>query len=232
MNSTVEQKKTNNAVPDKKAKKKYDYFVYDFVKVTGFIPTFAFLRTKTICTGNGKPNKIRGGALISANHLSYIDPVVVHTAFWRRRIHCIATKEIYAAKAMNWFFQKMHCIKVDRENFSMSTFHGVKDGLSDERLVLIFPEGQLNHEEGTVLAFKSGAILMAHQCNKPIIPVYIVKRNKWYERQKVMVGDPIDVRALCGKMPTMAQLNAASEVLRQREVELMEKYEELYNKKK
>ena len=232
MNSTVEPKKTNNTPQQKKAKKKYDYLVYDFVKVTGFLPTLVFLRPKTICIGETKSTKIRGGALLSSNHLSYLDPVIIHTAFWRRRIHCIATKEIYAAKAMNWFFQKMHCIKVDRENFSMSTFHGVREGLNDERLVLIFPEGQVNHEEGTVLAFKSGAILMAHQCNKPIIPVYIVKRNKWYERQKVMVGDPIDVRALCGKMPTMAQLNAASDILRQKEVELMEKYEELYNKNK
>ena len=231
MNSTTEQNNKTKQNKNKKKSRLFDHFLYDFVKITGAVPMLLFLRTRTVYAENKKAAKIHGGALISANHVSFIDPVIIHTAFWQRRVYCIATKELYDTPIKNWFFQKMHCIKVDRENFSMTTFHGVKAGLDNDKLVLIFPEGQVNHQENTVLAFKSGAILMAHRCNKPIIPVYIVKRAKWYERQTVMVGSPVDIRAICGSMPTMAQLNEASELLRQREVELKQIYEEKFIKK-
>lgn len=232
MNSTTEQKKPQKENNKKKHTRPFEYFLYDFVKITGALPMLLFMRTKTVYVGEKKSKKIRGGALLSSNHVSFLDPVIVHTALWRRRIHCVATKELYDTPLKNFFFQSMHCIKVDRENFSMSTFHGVKEGLDKEKLVLIFPEGQVNHQEGTVLAFKSGAILMAHRCNKPIVPIYIAKRNKWYERQKVMIGTPVDIRSLCGSIPTMDQLNSASEYLHQKEIELQEKYEQIYGKKK
>ena len=236
MNSTIEQKqnKGQGSLPQKKKEKKVKgYFFYDFVKITGCIPMMLFLRTKVICTGETKPTKVRGGAIISSNHFSFMDPVVVYSAFWNRRVLSVATKDLYSSPAKDFFFTHLHCIKVDKENFTMDTFHKVREGLKKEKLVLIFPEGQVNRDaDKGMLAFKSGAILMAHQCNKPIIPVYIVKRGSWRERQVIMIGDPVDVRKLCGPMPSMAQLDRASEYLHEKEVELLNKYEEIKNKTK
>ena len=215
MNSTNKQIKKRN---------KNSYFFYNFVKITGAIPTILYIRTKVIPFGNTKPSKIKGGVLISANHVSFIDPVIIHCVFSNRKLHCLATKELFSSKLKNFFFTQMHCIKVDKDNFSMNSFHEVRDLLKADKAVVIFPEGQVNHEVGEVLAFKSGAILMAHQSNKPILPVYIVKREKWYHRQKVIVGDPVDIRSICGMMPTMDQLKKANDILREKEIELMEFY--------
>ena len=126
------------------------------------------------------------------------------------------------------FFKQMHCIIVDKENFSLASFREVVECLDDGKLVVIFPEGKLNDDSpNTVLAFKSGAVLMAHKASAPILPMYIIKREKWYHRQRIVVGQAIDIREILGKMPTMQQLNDMSDMLREKEIELREYYESL-----
>ena len=96
--------------------------------------------------------------------------------------------------------------------------------------MVIFPEGQVNRNGGQeIRAFKSGAILMAHRASAPILPVYVVRREKWYHRQYVVVGEPFDVRAAVGMIPTMEQVDKVCEQLRERELELKRYYEEKYH---
>ena len=196
--------------------------MYDFVKVTGALPIVLWLRTKVIYPF-GKV-KIPRAVLVSANHRSLFDPVIVHTVFPARRLNCLATKDLYNTKIKAWFFEKMHCIQVDKENFSMASFHAVVDRLSEGKTVVIFPEGQLNHEkvQDSVLTFKSGAVLMASKAKAPILPIYIEPRTRWYKRQRVAVGLPIDTSELLGPMPGIADLTRVSEYVRQKELELMQ----------
>ncbi len=201
-------------------------FCYDFVKFTGALPILLWLRPKIYRPFGTKTPK--GGVLITANHRSLIDPVTVHTAFPWRRLHCLATKELYNTKLKSAFFNRMHCIMVDKENFSLASFHEVEEQLRSGHAVLIFPEGGLNHDkEDTIHAFKSGAVLMAHKAGAPILPIYIVKREKWYERQRIVIGEPFDVRSETGRLPSMTQLTEASETLRKKEIELCEYFEAL-----
>ena len=97
-----------------KKKKRQSNFLYDFVRVTGFVPVYIWMRPKTIYAT--KRPKIKGGFLIAANHIGFTDPVLVHFAFWRRRLNCIATKDLFQGKTKNAFFNKMNCIMVDKEN--------------------------------------------------------------------------------------------------------------------
>ena len=215
-----------------KKKKKQCNFLYDFVKITGALPMLIWLRVKTVYEGKGKKPSLRKGMLITANHNSMLDPIIVHCALWKRRINCLATTDLYNTKLKKWFFTNINCIPVDKQNFSMDSFHTVCDNLKEEKAVLIFPEGGLNGGggEGGMLALKSGAVLMAYQADAPILPLYIMPRKKWYHRTVVLMGEPISVRALCGERPSMADLNKVSEILRQRELELKDKYEKENNK--
>lgn len=203
-------------------------FCYDFVKITGAIPTLLWMRPK-ILYPFGRP-RMRGAMLVSANHRSFLDPVIVHCTFKGRRLHCLATKELYNTKIKERFFNLMHCIKTDKENFSLSAFHDVIERLQEGKVVVIFPEGQVNlgkeeRPDGGLSPFKSGAALMAHKSGAPILPIYIVKREKWYQRQTVVVGKPIDVCAILGKMPSLEALTQVSEELRNMELELFVYYE-------
>lgn len=219
-----------NSVKKSKSKKGkqglFYNFWYDFVKVTGCIPALLWWRLKIYRPyGNKTP---KGRVLVSANHRSYVDPVILLLTFPFRRIHSLATKDLYKTKFMSAFLKQMHCIQVDKQNFALSSFHDVVSRLQEEKMVVIFPEGAVNDDkEDTIKTFKSGAILMAHRANAPILPVYIVKREKWYHRQRVVIGEPFDVRATIGDRPTIEQLNAASDTLRKMELDLREYFEKL-----
>ena len=202
------------------------YFLFDFVKITGAIPTLIWMRPKVYRPYGTKVPK--GGVLISANHRSLVDPVIIYATFPFKRISCLATKDLYKNKLLTFFFNHVHCIQVDKANFAISSFRDVVTRLSLEELVAIFPEGGLNPDkEDHLQAFKSGAILMAHRAGAQILPIYIVKREKWYHRQRVVMGRPYDVCANIGKIPTMAEINRASEDLRNMELELREYFESL-----
>ena len=206
-------------------------FCYDFVKVTGAIPVLLWMRPKVIYPYGKK--RIKGAALVSSNHRSLLDPIIVHCAIKSRRLNCLATKELYNTKLKARFFNLMHCIMVDKENFSLSSFHDVVDRLRDGKVVVIFPEGQINSgEKSDVLTFKSGAVLMAHKSGAPILPIYIVKKEKWYQRQIILIGEPFDVCSRLGGVPALADLSGVSAELREKELELHEYYEKYVNKSK
>jgi 1-acyl-sn-glycerol-3-phosphate acyltransferase len=132
---------------------------------------------------------------------------------------------------MSWFLPKVHCIKVDRENFSMNSFHEVRDRLMQKQAIMIFPEGKINHDSSSFLAFKSGAVLMAHAGAARIIPVYIAKREKWYRRANVVIGEAIDVRAELGERASMEDLSRLNDMLAEKEAALKTYYESKKTKK-
>ena len=212
-------------------KKKQGNFVYDFAKVTGALPVYLWMRPKILHIGEKK--KIKGGALIASNHISFVDPVLVMCAFWYRRVNCIATKDLYSSKLKSFFFNKFHCIQVDKENFNMSTFHQVCQRLEENKLVVVFPEGTVNREDkNDFLTFKSGAILMAYKARKPIVPIYLHAPSKWYKRYVVVVGDPIEVNPEGRLLPSMQEVNQINSLLVEKEKELKAYCDNYLTKKK
>ena len=225
MNST---KKSNKRNPKKKIGQ---YFLFDFVKITGAPSALLWTRPKVYRTGDKKSSKIKGGVLISANHISFEDPIILLCTFWNRRMASLVTKNMFQTRFLEFFFKGMHCIPVDKENFSMSSLHAVFEYLSADKAVLIFPEGRVNLKDSEMSSFKSGAVLMAYRSQKPILPVYLVKTEKWYHRRKVVIGEPFDVVAALGDRPTMQDMARVSEELRQKELELCEYYNNIVKEK-
>ncbi|MBQ9807122.1 MAG: 1-acyl-sn-glycerol-3-phosphate acyltransferase [Clostridia bacterium] len=207
----------------KKKPGKYGNFLYDFVKVTGAIPALLWMRPKVITPS--KTKRPKGGYMLSANHCTLLDPIFILCAFPTRRIHSLATKDLYKNRWLSWFLPRMHCIQVDKENFSLDSFHEVVRRLKEGKVICIYPEGQVNRNTEELLTFKSGVILMAHRAKVPIVPVYLVPPEKWYSRRVAVVGEPINVRALCGDFPTEEDMNRASAYVHQKEQELKEYYE-------
>ena len=127
----------------------------------------------------------------------------------------------------NWFFRKILCIPIDRENTEVSTFKTIVNTLKRKKVVGIFPEGHINNSEGTVDYFKSGTTLMALKGGAPIVPLVIIKREKWYKRQVVVVGEKIDIKN--GNF-NLNEIDKISKSLREKEQELLEVYKKRSNK--
>lgn len=215
----------NSKGKHEKKRKGQNNFCYNFVKFTGAIPVLLWLRPKVVYCGEQKKYRIKGGALVVSNHVAMTDPLAILCALWYRLPRFIASEEIFGTKRKKIFFTMMHCIKVDRKNFNMSTFYEVSDELAAKKIVVVFPEGEINQTgSSSPMPFKSGAILMAHKNNVPVVPVCIVKREKRYQRQVVLFGDPIDVRQRVGAVPSLAAINALNEEIRETEADLLQQY--------
>lgn len=217
-----------------KNKKKYPvlslrYFIYDFVRLTGVIPALLYFRPKIYRVG--KKEKVKG-AIMMSNHIGFTDPMILLICAGWRRLWSLATVELFQKKLSAFFFRVCNCIPVNRENVTIDMYHSIADVLSSDKLLAMFPEGKINvdNEEETK-KFKGGIALFAIMNKVPVIPVYIVKKNKWYERQKIVMGAPIHLEEVCGGTPTLRDVEKVSEYLHNKEEELASYYREKCKKK-
>lgn len=196
-------------------------FFHDFVKWTGALPVVVYLRQKRHYI-NGKKQKglFKGSAIIVSNHPGFFDPLIVMNAFWTKRCGFIATKDIFKNKFQKWLFTSFGCIEVDKNNVSVAMFKKTTDVLNRGHSIIVFPEGHVVRE-GNVQDFKSGAILMAMFADAPIIPMYIVKREKWWKRQHIVIGEKFNVKDyISSPIPSMEDIERVTKILREKELEL------------
>lgn len=206
--------------PKKKAKLfSFKYLLIDFIRITGAIPTLLWYRPKVMYENASAKKKIRGGALVIANHNFFFDPITVMLAIWYRRHRFICNKEFYETGA-KWFFRAVRCIPIDIENFNLGSLRQINACLDDGELVSMFPEGHINDGSGEMRQFKSGMVLMAMRSKVPIIPLYAAKHKPAWRRLRVAIGEPIDIEARFGSRPTMAQIEELTAELYEKENKL------------
>ena len=193
-------------------------FVYDFVKVTAALPALIMFRPKYLYSSKKARKRIRGGAILIANHNGFFDPIYLMTAVWYRRHRFVCLKQFFEGKSA-WWFKRFGCVPIDKENIDMESFRNIITLLNAGELVSMFPEGRVNSGSGGIDVFKSGVVLMAVQSRKPIVPVYIKPRKHWYRRRVFAIGEAVDVNLLEQKQ-TFSQIDAFAEQLRDKEKEL------------
>lgn len=192
------------------------YFMHDFIKLTGAIPTLLYFRPKRIYVSEEAKKKIKGGAIVISNHIGMSDPICIQLGIWYRRHRFICKKEICESGYRFWF-RCFLSIPIDSGNFSMQTFKTIVDELQKGHLVSMFPEGQIYEGNGEMGAFKSGAVLMALQGKAPIVPVYLQKRKSAFSRQKIVIGEAVDIRKIYSEHPKMSQIEEITRMLQKEE---------------
>ena len=197
---------------------KNNYILYNFTRVTA-APGYLWFRPRYFYAGENARKRIRGGAIVVANHSGYFDPVYLMFAIWYRRHHFICMKEFFQGRFRTWLFTQFHCIPIDRENFSMASLRQITDELDKGHLISMYPEGKVN-TSAQIAPFKSGVALMAYRSGKPIIPVYIQPRRHWYSRLMVGIGEPMNVSEMLGTQPSLANFNRVAAELEEREKRL------------
>ncbi|MBQ7474474.1 MAG: 1-acyl-sn-glycerol-3-phosphate acyltransferase [Clostridia bacterium] len=194
------------------------YLFYDFVKLTAGLPGLLLFRPKWVYESEKAKKRIRGGALVAANHYGFFDPLYVMFAVWYRRHRFICGKEFFESRA-RLLFRAFLCIPIDRENFNVSSLRAITDALLEGSLVSMFPEGRIAEEEktGELGAFKSGMALMALRAKVPIVPVYVKPRKSVWQRARFAIGEPIDVAAEYAEAPSFATIEKIAREVRDKE---------------
>lgn len=111
-----------------------------------------------------------GGALLIANHLSYVDPIVLQLAC-RRRIRFIG----FHGLTRHWFFEL--CLRwsgalLISSSRPMDGIKGAVKALRAGELVCVFPEGHISRT-GQLMEIRRGFSVIARQAQVPVIPAAI-----------------------------------------------------------
>ncbi|HYK88988.1 MAG TPA: acyl-[ACP]--phospholipid O-acyltransferase [Acidobacteriota bacterium] len=114
----------------------------------------------------------KGGALFVANHLSFIDALLL-IASTERRIRFIILKDIYDHPIIYPFARIMQAIPISSKLRPRDLIHSLREASESilaGRVVCIFAEGQITRI-GQLLPFRRGLERIMNKVDAPIIPV-------------------------------------------------------------
>ena len=120
-----------------------------------------------------------GGAIIVANHVSFVDAVVIMGVV-PRPVRFIMDHSIFKVPILNFIFRTGRCIPIApaREDPKMmeAAFAEAARGLREGDLIGIFPEGKIT-ATGELNQFRPGITSILEQTPVPVIPVAL--RGLW-----------------------------------------------------
>ncbi len=156
--------------------------------VSLFMPLWFFL--KKIYVNKNARKKLRGNAIIAANHTCFTDPLMLGCAFWYRRMFFLAAEVVMQNKLTRNLLKGIGCIEINRNICDMNAIRKAVGVLKEGQILAVFPQGGIDREDN-VQAIKSGIVLIAMQAKAPIVPAYVYRKTRFTERNCVVIGEPI-----------------------------------------
>ena len=179
-------------------------------------PVLLIFRVKRLTpTGEKYRQKIKGGAILTANHTSFSDPFIVGATVWYRRIYFLVAEVVMKGKLRSTLLKGVGAIRINRQEADIEAINRSVRKLKQGYLLTVFPQGGINKGDD-IDAIKSGAVLMALRAEVPLIPMHIHQKKHWYSRQIVIIGETIDPKTYCQKkIPSSADIKVISTALMQ-----------------
>lgn len=159
----------------------------------------------------GRDNlRIKGGAIVVSNHISFWDPVFL-AIISPRIIHFMAKKELFSNALGNWFMRALNVFPITRKSGDVGSIKKALSLLEKGKIMGIFPEGTRSLT-GDMAAFEKGVGMLTLRSGKPVIPVFIYPRS-FKERTMCVIGKPIDVSQIVKDVPKHDQFAFVSDFL-------------------
>ena len=114
----------------------------------------------------------RGGAVIAANHCSYLDPPVMAGCSNRRIVHFMARDTLFSNPVARWFFPRVGVIALDRTKGDLGALKKAIATLKEGHVIGLFPEGTRS-PDGQMREAKGGIGFLIAKGNVPVVPLYI-----------------------------------------------------------
>jgi long-chain acyl-CoA synthetase len=144
----------------------------------------------------------RGPFVISSNHQSYLDPIILASVLPWPLFHdtmAVGTSEIFGSGFMRRLARWLRVVVVDPDRNLIPAMRAGAFGLRHGRILILYPEGERSID-GTPKIFKKGAAILSIHQQVPIVPLAIEgfdaawPRGKSFARfapLRMVFGDPI-----------------------------------------
>jgi 1-acyl-sn-glycerol-3-phosphate acyltransferase len=161
--------------------------------------------------------RLDGAYLLAANHTCPYDaPLLI--AATPRVIYWLSIVELFQNPLSRWFMSAFGALPLDRSKTDTVTVRKMSRLLRAGKVVGIFPEGGLRHDEGSVLqsgTIDDGVCKLAQLTGVPVLPCVVLggeQFRRWTSwlpgartRWAVAFGEPIPPR----RVPDLASARAA-----------------------
>ncbi|MBG6106966.1 lysophospholipid acyltransferase family protein [Frigoribacterium sp. CG_9.8] len=192
------------------------------------VPPMEFLARFVIIDGHKLPKT--GAFVLSPNHYSEIDPVVIGRVMYKlgRMPRYLTKASLFSVPVMGWFLRTSGQIPVERTGVvrGHDPIAAANTLAHAGHAVVIYPEGSLTRDPDLwPMRGKTGAVRMALLADIPLIPVahwgtqHVMSRYgrkiSLFPRKTITIkiGDPVDLSAFRGKGLDPQTLTAATTVL-------------------
>ncbi len=119
----------------------------------------------------------KGGFIVAANHLSYLDPIVLGISS-PRKLNFLAKDDLFKIKGFGFLISNVGAIPVKRNaEQNISVFRSTLSLLDKGKGFVIFPEGARSLN-GKMQNMRAGVGFLAIKSQCPVIPVLIVGTEK------------------------------------------------------
>jgi 1-acyl-sn-glycerol-3-phosphate acyltransferase len=162
-----------------------------------------------------------GGAIIAANHVSFLDPLLLPLVVPHRRVMFLTKVKYIDKPFLRWFLTGAGVIPVatgDPRAVGESVAAAV-EVVRSGRLVGIFPEGTRS-PDGRLHRGKTGVARVAFESGAPVIPVGIIGTDLAFPRGarlprprsvRILFGPPITLANPDGKVRSASLSRAATD---------------------
>jgi 1-acyl-sn-glycerol-3-phosphate acyltransferase len=164
-----------------------------------------------------------GGVLLAANHVSFLDPLVLAVAVYdrgRRKVRFLALADLFDHPLVGWVLRGTRMIPVARGRGVARMAEDACTALEAGQAVLVYPEGTIV-PLGESRPARPGAGLVALRASVPVLPIASqgVERSRrrrlprLRRRVTVVIGPPVDLSSWQGRLDRQAQLEASTALL-------------------
>ena len=160
-----------------------------------------------------------GGALIVANHVSFLDPAAVGAAF-RKPIYYLARKTLFKG-FLGWLLPRIQVLPVDLGKGDLASMKRILSLLKEGNRVLIFPEGTRS-PDGTLQPAEAGIGFLIAKGDVPVVPVRIFGAFECWERGSkwphpghitLVAGPPVDFTSLPAELSGRERYQACADLV-------------------
>ncbi|MEX1200390.1 MAG: lysophospholipid acyltransferase family protein [Methylophaga sp.] len=114
----------------------------------------------------------QGPAIIVANHISGLDPLLLIAAS-KRPLRFLIAREEYQRFGMQWLFRAAGCIPVDRDGRPEKSLRQALKALQQGEVIAIFPHGRIHLDSDPPRQIKAGFARLAAWSGAPVYAVRI-----------------------------------------------------------
>ena len=190
-----------------------------------WLPMTLFFPTRVI----GKKNLIKCKSIWACNHQSYFDILLIATKSFTR-IYALGKAELFKNKLFGGYLKKLGCVSVKRGQADITAVKTVLRILKEkQKPVVIFPSGTRTSTPDEVENLKNGVVMFALKSQSPIVPMAFVRKAKLFRRNRLVIGEPIDITPYLDRAKDKNVYAEINEILAKRIDDLIKKHS--YKKK-